>query len=103
MIPLTWLLFAITDFHELGIYFRRLLPFLPQKTYAVMADDYVKYWGIYRKFFIAGIVFSTRIPEMIYKKIKGSPFCAILLLAVFWGCVYCMYKGMNDPFLYFRF
>ncbi|HRU97535.1 MBOAT family protein [Ruminococcus sp. XPD3002] len=103
VIPLTWLLFAITDFHELGIYFRRLLPFLPQKTYAVMADDYVKYWGIYRKFFIAGIVFSTRIPEMIYKKIKGSPFCAILLLAVFWGCVYCMYKGMNDPFLYFRF
>lgn len=103
LIPLTWLLFAITDFHELGIYFKRLLPFLPQKTYAILDKDYAKYWGIYGKFFIAGILFSTKIPAMIYKKIKNSVFAAILLLIVFWAAVYCMYKGMNDPFMYFRF
>ena len=28
---------------------------------------------------------------------------AVVLLAVFWGCVYCMKMGMDDPFLYFRF
>ena len=27
----------------------------------------------------------------------------VLLLAAFWASVYCMYMGMDDPFLYFRF
>ena len=65
IIPLTWLLFAITDFHELGIYFKRLIPFLPQKTYAVMENDYVEYWTKYWKYFALGLLFSTRIPEFI--------------------------------------
>lgn len=103
IIPLTWLLFAITDFHELGIYFKRLLPFIPQKTFAILDKDYVKYWHTYWKYFIAGVIFSTRVPEMIYKKLKNSVFITLLLLAVFWMSVYCMYKGMNDPFMYFRF
>lgn len=101
IIPLTWLLFAITDFKELGIYFTRLIG--AGGEHVVFDKDYVKYWGIYGKYFIFGIIFSTRIPEFIYKKIKGSVFGSIMLLLVFWAAVYCMYKGMNDPFLYFRF
>ena len=103
IIPLTWLLFAITDFHELGIYFRRLIPFLPQTTYAVKADDYIHYWSVYWKFFAAALVFSTGIPEAIYRKIKDSVIVSIALLAVFWASVYCMYMGLDDPFMYFRF
>lgn len=101
IIPLTWLLFAITDFKELGVYFTRLIG--AGGEHVVFDKDYVKYWGIYGKYFIFGIIFSTRIPELIYKKIKGSVFGSIMLLLVFWAAVYCMYKGMNDPFLYFRF
>lgn len=103
IIPLTWLLFAVTDFHQLGVYFRQLFPFFKDNNAVVFEKDYVKYWDIYRNFFIAGLIFSTRIPEMIYKKIKHSLFGAIILLVVFWMSVYCMYKGMNDPFMYFRF
>lgn len=103
VIPVTWLIFAVTDFRQLGIYFARLLPFIPQTTYAVMEKDYVKYFGIYWKYFLAGIIFSTSLPEKIYKKIKNSPFCAVALLIVFWLSVYCMYKGLDDPFMYFRF
>lgn len=103
VIPLTWLLFAITDFSNLGIYFSKLFGISAESDVIINANDYVKYWKIYGKFLIAGVIFSTRIPEMIYKKIKNTPFCAVLLLVVFWASVYCMYKGMNDPFLYFRF
>lgn len=102
-IPLTWLLFAITDFSDLGLYFSKLFGIAAESDVIINSNDCAKYWGIYGKFFIAGVIFSTRIPEMIYKKIKNTPFCAVLLLAVFWASVYCMYKGMNDPFLYFRF
>ena len=103
IIPVTWLLFAITDFHELGIYFKRLIPFLPQKTFAIMDKDYAFYWTKYWKYFAAALLFSTRIPEAVYKKIKHSILTAILLILVFCAAVYCMYRGMDDPFMYFRF
>ena len=103
IIPVTWLLFAITDFHQLGIYFKRLLPFIPQKTFAVNDGDYVEYWAKYWKYFAAGLLFSTRIPEALYKKMKNSVITAAALIIVFWAAVYCMYRGLDDPFMYFRF
>ena len=103
IIPLTWLIFAVTDFHQLGIYFKQLIPFVHQKSQAVMPGDYAHYWAKYWKYFAAALVFSTRIPEAIYKKMKNSVVTAVLLIAVFWAAVYCMYMGMDDPFMYFRF
>lgn len=103
VIPLTWLIFAVTDISQLRVYFCRLLPFIPQQTYPVLEHDYLKYLGIYWKFFLAGAVFSTDLPERIYKKIKDTIAIKLVLLAVFWLSVYCIYKGMNDPFMYFRF
>lgn len=103
IIPLTWLIFAITDFEQLGTYFGRLFPLFGKGNKSVLANDYVSSWQTYRVFFIAALIFSTKLPEMIYKRIKHSTFCSLVLIAIFWGSVYCMYKGMNDPFMYFRF
>ncbi|MDE6092484.1 MAG: MBOAT family protein, partial [Ruminococcus sp.] len=88
IIPITWLIFAITDFHELSIYFKRLLPFIPQEKSVVLDGDYIKYLKIYWKFFVAGILFSTRIPHKLYERFKKTVVCSIILLAVFWGAVY---------------
>jgi len=103
IIPVTWLIFAITDFSELGTYLSRLLPFTHDKDTVLFKTDYAKYWGTYAKYLIAGAIFSTPLPELVYKKIKNSIFCRLLLITVFWASVYCMYKGMDDPFMYFRF
>lgn len=102
LIPLTWLIFAITDFSQLGEYFKRLVN-ISSENGVVFDKDYMKYLAIYGKYFIAGILFSTKLPEIIYKKIKDTYVCVAVLLAVFWFSVYCMYQGMDDPFLYFRF
>lgn len=103
LIPITWLIFAVTDFHQLGVYFGRLFPFLSQGVGVVFENDYLKYLTIYGKYFIAGILFSTRLPKIIFEKIKFTVFKDILLLIVFLAAVYCMYQGFDDPFLYFRF
>lgn len=103
LIPLMWLVFAVTDFSQLGVYFSRIFPMFSSKTAVVFKEDYIKYWGIYRNFFIAGVIFSTKLPQIIYNKIKNTVLEVIVLLLIFWASVYCMYKGMNDPFLYFRF
>ena len=103
VIPLTWLIFAVTDFHQLGIYFTRLFPFLADSAKNVNELDYAKYWGIYGKYFLCGLLFSTSIPGKIYKSIKNSLFSSLLLLAVFLASVYCLYKGMDNPFMYYKF
>ena len=104
VIPLTWMIFAVTDLNQIMIYFYRLFPFFGQnEKYVYFAGDYLKYAGIYAVSLCAGIIFMTPVPRKIYSRWKNSAASALVLLAVFWGCVYCMKMGMDDPFLYFRF
>lgn len=104
VIPLTWLLFAVTDMKQIGIYLVRLIPFI--KNNAIIHEgDYAEKWKIYWKYFVGCFIFCTPLPELIYKKIKRSPITPVLLLVVFWCAVYIMYRrgGNVDPFLYDRF
>ncbi len=104
LIPISWTIFAITDMHSLGIYFQRLFPFLPHETGRVMQGDYLNALQTYWKYFLAGIFFCTPLSQKLAEKLKDIPYLkAIGYTAVFLACVYCMYQGLNDPFLYFRF
>lgn len=103
LIPLGWAIFAITDLNQLGIFFGRLFPFFGQATDIAFKLDFLKYTKEYGWLLILGFLFSTKIPLSIYLKIKNKPIGIIILIAIFWGATYCLYIGLNDPFLYFRF
>ena len=103
VIPLTWLIFAVPDMGQIGLYLSRLFPFLGGVEGNVFAGDYVKYGKMYGISMIAALIFSTGLPERMYRKWKFHVVTALLLTAVFWGAVYCIYLGMDDPFLYFNF
>ena len=103
LIPITWAVFQITDLSQLGLFFSRLFPFLPGETGVVFAGDFAKYLSEYWYLLLACIVFCTRLPYKLFSKGHDSVLGTVFLLAVFWGSVYCMYRGLNDPFLYFRF
>lgn len=103
-IPLTWMLFAITDVGQIGTYLQRLFPFLEtQGEVFYYAEDYVKYARMYGLSLAAGLIGMTNAPRRVYQRFKDSPITALLLLMIFWGCIYCIKRGMDDPFLYFRF
>ncbi|MGL6219723.1 MAG: MBOAT family O-acyltransferase [Lacrimispora sphenoides] len=103
-IPLTWMLFAITDFSQLGIYIQRLFPFLsPIGKYTYFAGDFLKYGRSYGLSLCAGLIFMTGLPRRLYDRKRESLCSAIALLIIFWLCVYCMKMGANDPFMYFNF
>lgn len=102
-IPLTWLVFAVTDIRQILLYFQRLFPFLMKQSVFYFSGDYLKYGKLYAVSIAAGLVFMTDIPCRIYNRHKYSLVTAVVLLAVFWACVYCIRIGMDDPFLYFRF
>lgn len=103
LIPLSWLLFAFQDMGQLWIYVKRLFPFAGLDTAVIFTQDYIKYGKLYGISFLAAILFSTRIPEKLYRKYRGGLVITLLLLAVFWFSVYCLCKGMNDPFFYSLF
>lgn len=103
IIPLTWAVFAVSDIRELGVLFTRLFPFFGTGALSVFKYDYLKYLKEYYPFFIASILFSTRLPYKLLERIRNSVLVPILLLAIFSASIYCMYKGFDDPFLYFRF
>lgn len=103
IIPLMWAVFAVSDMRELGVLFTRLFPFFGTGALSVFKYDYLKYLKEYYPFFIASILFSTRLPYKLLERIRNSVLVPLLLLAIFSASIYCMYKGFDDPFLYFRF
>ncbi len=103
LIPLSWALFAVTDFSQLGILFTRLFPFFGQGAWSVFRYDYLKYLGQYYPFFIVAVLFSTKLPYKLLKRFNSKIIIAVFLIAILLGSIYCMYRGLDDPFLYFRF
>ena len=104
VVPLTWMAFAISDVGQLGVYFTRLFPFLPQAADGVVRElDYVKYMADYWPLFALGIIFSTPVPTMLYKKFGkkwvGSTAVAVILVL----SIYYLAISTNNPFLYFNF
>lgn len=103
LIPFTFLIFAVTDLRELGIYVERLFPFLPGEPINVFDGDWLKYGKAYGLLILVGFIFCTEWPRRLYERMKNSLLGTLVLLGIFWGSVYYLYLGLNDPFLYFRF
>lgn len=103
LIPTTWAVFAVESMDKLEALFMRMFPFFGESMWSVFQFDYVKYWNIYWPFFIAGVLFSTKLPYEIYRKIKSPKIIVVASAIIFVACLYCIFKGFDDPFLYFRF
>ena len=102
LIPVSWAVFSVSDFGQLGAYFGRLFP-LFSRTAAAYPLDFLKYGKTYGVFLILGLLCSTSLPAYLYRRLKGTWVGAVILAVLFWLCLYCLSKGMNDPFMYFRF
>lgn len=100
LIPLSWLIFAVDNVKDIVTYAGRLIGLNGNYVYA---GDYVKYFRSYGIFLVVGLLCATNYPERLLKKVTNKWAQAVIYLALFSGSVYCIWKGMNDPFMYFRF
>lgn len=100
LILISWLMFSVTDIHNLGIYFQRLIGLGGE---AVFQGDYLKYGLQYGTLLAVGVLFCTPIPYRVWDAVKKPWATGILLLIVLLTSLYYLYMGMNDPFLYFNF
>lgn len=103
LIPLTWVVFAITDLKQLGIYFGRLFPFIGGAGVAVNSQDIIKYSQNYGGLFLAGILLCIPGVFNFYEKHRKNWVVILLLAIIFWYCVYFMASSAGNPFMYLKF
>ena len=102
VIPLTWIIFAITDLGQLGVYFTRLFP-LWGTGIQVNSMDFVYYGKSYIAVVLLAFVVSLPKAEKLFMKYRDKIWMKIVLFALFWVCAYMIANGENNPFLYSAF
>lgn len=102
IIPLSWAVFAHSDLAQMSCFFKRLFHIGENGSY-VYLQDYMKYGKEYRVVLFICLLFTTRLPQKLWKRIKNTYTGQILLVGVFAGTIYCLYIGLNNPFLYYQF
>ena len=101
---LSWMIFKVPTLDGIGVYFTRMFPFFTETPEYVFADDWVRYVKGLGTVMASGIVFTTPLPRMIYKKLKKYKAVIIpLMLCIFWYAVYLASTGENNPFLYVNY
>ena len=102
LMPVTWIIFAISDMDSMLLYLSRMFP--TNGNFGGLDPlDYIRALVTYGPLFIVCIIFATPLPMRLYKRFKNNPITLVLLLLIFWGSIYMLAVGENNPFLYFRF
>ena len=103
LVPVTWIVFAITDLKELAVYLTRLFPVWELGGGVINPSDYIRYGRTFGILFLACVVFSQPWFARLYQKTKSSILWVPVLAAVFWICIYYLVNASSNPFLYFSF
>ena len=101
-VPLTWAVFANSDWQQMILFFKRLFG-IEALTGQLFAADYVKYGKEYGLYMLVCLLFITRLPQKVWAKMKDTYVGYIVLIAIFVSVVYCLYIGLDNPFLYYQF
>ena len=101
-IPLTWVVFAISDCKSLADYFMRLFPFWGAGV-AVNQGDFLKNIEIYGIILGAGLVLIIPHVYRFFEKHRKHPLFTVALFLLFWACIYSLSNAAGNPFMYFKF
>jgi len=101
-IGFSWIVFAITDLSELGIYIARLFSF-QLSTSTLPLESIVYYSRNYGVILLLGCFFSTPVFRKRYDAHKQSAIVTLLLLLIVVCSVSYLADASYNPFLYFRF
>lgn len=102
LIPISWVVFAISDFTILKQYLGSMFGHTSGKVLMGMSQfqNYVHtYWWL----LLICIIFATPLPYNLFRKQRQKPWMIAILVGIFFLSVYEILKGSSNPFLYFNF
>jgi len=102
VILMSWVIFAITDVREIGVYFSRLFPVVPT-GYTVYEYDYLLsirscWWAI-----LAGIILCMPFGRKLFEKYMDRTWLKAVMFILFWISVYMVLRNTGNPFMYLQF
>lgn len=95
-IGLSWMIFAITDLSQLGLYFQRLFSF-------ETGLDAVYYLKNYALVLIFGCVLSTPVLKKLYDRVSHKTVGLVVSMLILIASAAYLTDAAYNPFLYFRF
>ena len=75
----------------------------PIQPFSVFQGDFLKYAAQYGELLAVGVLMCTPIPYRVWDRVKKPWAIAVVLAVILFSCVYYLFQGSNDPFLYFSF
>lgn len=102
LLPVTWVIFAISDIRQLGLYLQNMVG-IHISDVIVGSEQVTRYLKEYGLLFIICILFSIPYTMKLYHKHKSKWYGVLAVVVIFWFSVYEIMIGNNNPFLYFRF
>ena len=99
LIGLSWMIFAITDFAQLGVYFSRLFAF----SGLTNCPDALYYVRNYAVVIAIGCLFSTPALSAWFEKRKNRIEGIAVQVVLLFMCIAYLADAAYNPFLYFRF
>lgn len=100
VIIISFVIFKNENMEQMIVYFKQMfganVEIVNRSFYQTIANNY--------KQMILGVLCVLRVPNAIYGKIKRNIFLVtIVMIGLLSICIFLIYLGYNDPFLYFRF
>ena len=103
IIPLTWVIFAITDLNKLLVYFTRLFPFFGTKSSVINNSDIFMYLQDYWWMFLVAILLCIPKITGFLKNHLRNWYMNVILFALFWISIYFSASSAGNPFMYLNF
>ncbi len=105
IIPVSFLIFEVSDLSQLAIYIERLFPFLPGEAGYIAPGDWLLELSSYGVPLFIGLIFCTNWPRRLYERMKNTVWGTLMLLLIFWASIYFLYmmRDATNPFKYAAF
>ena len=102
LIPLTWMLFANTNFPDIAAYFARLFAF--GSGGVNYPGDWLEYGRSYAPYLLGGCLFLIpKCEKFLLDGKKHRAVTTVILAVFFWMSVYSIHNSANNPFMYLQF
>lgn len=101
VIPVTWMCFAITEIDQLGIFLGRMFGTVPGLY--VNLNDWRNALANYGILFAVCMFACTPGMDKTFKRLKNNPVGVVVLVALFWLCIWRLQVEGQNPFMYSNF
>jgi len=102
LLPVSWVIFGITDLSVLWDYLRCMIGMGDDRVFAGFSV-FLRYMRSYAPLLMICLLFATPYPRRFWEKYKDKLWMSLLVIFFFCFSCYEIAIGSSNPFLYFRF